>query len=706
MLNEYTEVEESKLPSLTAAVMQDYGAELGKEFDRFDKARRILAEEIWPACDEALMAIRADMPFIPTMKMIDNGMLGEPDVRNAIKAARDNLMQACLPTDESWLEPASMNEEDSEGDQELVKEFMISKTRDADLRDTCQIVFDQLFTRGITALGVRWETLNEVHYVDRALVKAVRQIQEDAGLTDEEGEPVIPSTGKVKAWKSVFDAPITYPINMYHLWLDPTTDLGGKDREQSFIQLVFKTKKDLKGSRSKDGKNLYDHEVLEEVIEWTYQQYYAQHPKECQTTKLMGVDPSVENDAKMIPVYIFYRQIRQFEIDESTYVDRFFYVARSGSGTNEWKIIRIQDNPYKDGCKPFYVMALDPYLDNPYGVSLAEKALSSLKAKNIIEAISLNARVLQLFPPSYYAGGVLKDDRKPKLIPAGMQEIHNRAGIGMDWIKPFPNVMPQNVEIGMQTARYYGMKIYSATGQQAPQLMSDPASSMEKNTTATEVRQETMEKHSSTQVVVDRVNDKLMFPVTNCIYKLSQQNYTEEQKFITKDQLGTPTAKKISPEVLGRDRQITIVGRRGLANKAHATQNAMEALKILSNPQAGQVIQNLPLMLQDILFKIMAGLGIQIKKEYRATPEEIFAKEPAVMIAAIQNALQNPEMRQQIAEALMQSPEGQQFINEVHQQGVQTGQAAQQGQKSGGGSPPAKPPGMPPMPKPQGVPGL
>lgn len=691
MLDDMVEVEESKLPSLTDPIMMEYASELAQEFEAFSKPRLLLESEIWPAGDRAFMAIRDEMPFIPSMRLVDNGMLGEPDVRNACKKWRDNVVSSCLPTDGSFMEPASLNEEDDDGSLELVKKFMLKKAKEADLRDTLQIACDQLASRGTTAIGLRWANLFSIKKAPRDMAKGVRQIQEELGLEDDEA--ILGPNNTIKYAKQIFNGPQTYAVDMYRLWLDPTTDLGGKDREQSWIHVIFKTMHDLKGAKDKKGGHLYDQEVLDDVQDMTYQEYYSQNQYACESSRFMGVDPSLENLGKFVPVYIFYRQVRTFKCDDSVFIERYFYVTRNGRG-GQWRVIRVQDAPTQSGVKPFYVFNIDPYLNTPYGVAIAEKAISPLKAKNINEAISLNSRILQLFPPSFFVGGVLKNDRKPKYMPASSQEIVMRPGVGLDWIRPFPQFQAQNIDVGMQVSRYYGEKIQAATGVSTAELMSDPTANMSKERTAAEVKTTSYEGAQSTQVVIDRMNEKLIEPVVNGMYQLCQDNYQEDQKFVSKDDQGKPQMQKMTMEVLGRDREMIIVGRIGLANKAHATQSLTEALEILARPECAQIINNLPLILQDIIFKIISQLGVPIKPEYRATPEEIFAKEPQVIQAAIQQALQNPEMVQQIAQQILSTPEGQQLLQHVHQAGMQAG--AQQGQ----GKPQAKPQQQPMQPQP------
>jgi hypothetical protein len=673
MLDDMMEVEEDVMPPLTDPRVQEYANELGLEWETFDKPRALLQQEIWPAGDRAYMAIRDELPFIASMKFIDNSMLGDPGIRNAIKGQRDELLNTCIPADGSWLEAASMNKDDNDGTLAKVKNMLIAKFIDADIRDTSQIAFDQLLARGVTSIGLRWETLYSIHRAPRSMVKGLRDIAEQLELTNEDGEPLL-NKGPAKYWKKIFDGPLTYPIDMHRLWLDPTSDIGGKDREPSFIHLSLKTMSDLKNAKDREtGEHLYDQEVLKDVQEWTYMQFYKMNPYACQSTKLMGIDPSLEDLGKFVPVYMFYRQVRSFK-DESVFVDKYFYVARSGSG-KEWKIIRVQDNPSIRGVRPFYVLNNDPYLGSPYGVSMAEKALSAWKAKNIIDAVDLNGVVLERLPPYYYFGNVLKDDRKPRWMPAAGQEIVNRPGIGKDWLFPFP-INPQNFEIGMQASRFRGEAIQAATGYQSAAINSDPTRSMSSRKTATEVRATNSEGATSGSVLSGRVNEKLMEPLANAMHDLCREHATEDQRYVTLGVEGKPKTETMTPQELDRDRSVKVVGRRAIADKANVVASLTEVLKILSMPQAAQCLNSIPAIIQDTLLHIISTLGVPVKDEYRMSPDQLMAADPKVQMASIHAALQNPQMVEQIVQMIAQMPQGQQMLAELQRDIIQQHEAA------------------------------
>lgn len=666
MLN-MTVVEESKLPKYTDPLMEDWATELYLEFLAYQRPRLMLETEIWPNCDKAWQCIRDDMPYLPTMRLIDNGMLGTADIRVALKGMRNQLLQGLVPTDESFLEFASLDQEDNEEQLMKCKDFMMDFTDKCKLRKHVSAFIDQWSVRGTSAMGVLWEQRYQVQRSPRNMVKDLKSLAADGLILGPDGQSMDPSSKiPVRYYKQTYNGPRVFAIDMYRLLFDPKADLG-LDEDVGFIYQFFKTKADLLNAKDPDtGKALYDAKVLDDVEEWKYADYYHSNPFACEGTRLMGIDPNLEDMGKFVPVYLYHRQFREFESGE-VYVDKFFYCARS-KNDRAWKIIRVQDNPNDNGKSPFFVATCDQWLGVPYGTGLAEKSLTAWRSKNILEAVGLNMQVLQAAPPMFYVGGVIKNDGKPKVMPGVHQEIVNRPNVGLDWIKPYP-VNPNNVEIQMQATRYYGENILSQTGVNTATTMTDPTKSVSKGKTATEIRQETTEGTLAQQTYIDQLGSEVVEPVCQLIYDLARQYYTEDEtKFVTV-QNGKPVSSSITRDELNRDRQVKIVGRRGLANKAHMLDNLNEILKILSMPQAIQALgPGAKLMGQDVLIKLVASLGLQIKPEYTATPEQLLSSDPQIQQTAISAALQNPEMRQAIAQHLLQSPEGQAFIQQIQQE--------------------------------------
>lgn len=660
MLDDLVEVEESELPKLNDAKMITLAKDMGELQEYYQKARRSLEVELWPSCDRAFMCIRDEMMMIPSMKFVDNGMLGESDLRDAIKGYRNQILSGLIPSDESWLEPVSLEDEDDETALQKTKNLLIDMCDKSGYGIAVSAFVDQLLIRGTSALGVGWERTRSVRKIPKRLVQHGKLLQKAMSATDDDGNP-IEVTGKGTYWVPIYNGPRVYVIDMYRLWIDPESELG-LDSDPATFYLSFKSMAELKGTKDTDGQFAYDREALEDIQEWTYDEYYKEYPFACQTTQYMGIDPAVDSLGKFVPVYLFHKTILSTD-DGDVYVDKFFYLARSAV-KGEWRIIRVQDNPSDYGSKPFYIAQCDQWLNLPYGTGLVEKSLSAWKAKNILAAVGLNINVLSAFPPYSYASNIIKDDRKPKWMPGNGQEIIMRPGVGLEWIAPFP-INPSNAMFDMQAQRYQGEKIIAQTGTTQASQTGNPTKSMSKERTAEEVRQETSDGVMSGDTMVSKLSGQVIQPSVQTMYNMARQHYDTGTSFTATSPDGKPIVDRITADELNKERTIKVVGRRGLANKANEISNLMRALELLANPGAAQVIQNLSMILQDILFKLLGRFGVPMKDEYRTPPEILAAKTPEAQMAALKGALQNPQMREQIAQMLLNSPDGRQFVEQL-----------------------------------------
>ncbi|HIA55379.1 MAG TPA: hypothetical protein EYN91_25400 [Candidatus Melainabacteria bacterium] len=693
MLNDYYEVEESEIPkSLTSEKALQWARELGDDFEYYREARRILDEQIIPECDKAFMCIKPDIN-IATIKQVDNGMLGDATLRTAVKAKRNQLVGQLNPPGESWLECSSL-EDETEDDEDLmenIKEMNIRLNYEAKTFNTLSIVTDQLLVRGITAMGVRWEKRRVLRKLPKMLAETIGEIGEqmqdsgqpmdsaelgDAmGATGEEGVPVTKeSAKKIKMWKDYFAQPVTFPIDIYRLYFDPKVEMT-EGADMPYVYITFKTMSDLKNAKdTKTGKPLYDQKALKGAREWTYEEYYAKFPQACAATKLMGIDPGVKEAGKFVPVYLFYKLEREFE-DGSTFVDKFFYVTEGDEG---YRIIRIQDNPSDYGDKPFYFTTCDQWLNIPMGSGIVEKSLSTWKAKNVMADFGLIAGCLSVLPPMWFFGGVTKDDKQPKMAIGGLQQIVFRPGIGKDWMGAYP-VNPNGLMISMQDERALGEKIIDQTGITTVGVKGSPQNrTSAKNRTATEVRQEAVDGTVGDQYLIEKISQDILQPAAQTIYNGARQNYTDGYKFVTRIPTGEIKTVQLDAIEIDKDRRIEVIGKRAMDNKAHIMENLMKALGILMNKNASAILgPAFTLIAYDILIKIISRLGIEMKPEYKQTPEQILAGNPQVQLEIFQQMIGTPEGQQMAAEVLLNSPEGQQFIQQVQAMGAQS--ASEQG---------------------------
>lgn len=696
MLDDYYEIEESEIPkSLNSAKVIDWATELGKDFEYYQKARHRLDTEIIPECDKAFMAIKPEYT-IGAIKQVDNSALGDATLRTVVKGYRNQVIGQFNSPGESWLACSSMEDEDDDEDLlDKIKEMNIRLNYEAKTMDTLAIATDQLLVRGMTAVGVMWEKRRVIRSIPEPLAETIGDVAEsmqemgqplDAGEfsqeAPEEGAEPIPltkeSAKKIKVWKDFFAQPVVYPIDIYRLYWDPRIEMS-QGTDMPYVYVAFKTMADLKHAKDPNtGKPLYDQKALKEAREMTYQDYYADFPQACEATKLMGIDPDIEEAGKFVPVYLFYKLEREFE-DGSYFVDKFFYVIRTNSDSG-WRIIRIQDNPSEYGDKPFYFTTCDQWLNAPVGVGIVEKSLPPWKHKNLIADMGLLQKCLSVLPPMWYFQGVIKDDKQPKLTVGGMQAIMFRPGIGKDWIGHYP-VNPGGALLSDQEEQALGQKIIDQTGITTVGIKGSPQNRTgKKERTATEVRQEATEGIIGLAYIVEKLSQNIVQPVAQTIYNGARQNFQEGYKFVTRIPTGEIKTVHLDAMDIDKDRRIEVVGKRAMDSKAHIMENLNKVLEILLNKNAAAILgPSFALIANDVLIKIIMRLGLEMKPEYKQTPQEIMAGNPQAQLEMLQAALQTPEGMQIAADFLLNSPEGQQFIQQVMAQGQSMAKEQPQG---------------------------
>lgn len=694
MLDDYYEIEESDVPkSLTSAKVIDWARELGDNFEYYKKARARLDQEIIPECDKAFMAIKPEYD-IGAIKQVDNTMLGDATMRTVVKGYRNQIIGQFSSPGETWLACSSLEGDDEEEDDEdlleKIKEMNIRLNYEAKTFDTLSIATDQLLVRGMTAIGVRWEKRRVLRSIPKALQDTIGEVgeamqamgqpmdasmlgegvqgPEDAG-TDELGNaepaPITKQTAKkIKVWKDYYAQPITYPIDIYRLYFDPSVEMT-PGADMPYVYVTFKSLFDLKNAKDPETKKpLYDKKALDGATEMSYQDYYKEFPEACAATKLMGIDPDVEEAGKFVPVYVFYKLEREFE-DGSYFVDKFFYVIKT-QGDTGWRIIRIQDNPSECGDKPFYFTTCDQWLNTPMGTGIVEKSLPPWKHKNLIADMGLLQSCLSVLPPMWYFQGVVKDDKQPKMIVGGMQQVVFRPGIGQNWIGHYP-VNPGGVQISMLDEQALGQKIIDQTGITTVGIKgSSQNKTSKKERTATEVRQEATEGIIGLQYLVEKISQNVLQPTAQTIYNGARQNYQEGYKFVTRTPTGEIKAVQLSAMEIDKDRRIEVIGKRAMDSKAHIMDNMMQCLEIIMNKNAAGILgPTFVLIAHDIMIKILMRLGFEMKPEYKQSPQEIMAGDPSAQIAMLQAALQTPEGKEMAAQILLNSPEGQQLIQQI-----------------------------------------
>jgi hypothetical protein len=660
---EYYEIKESELPGINDKKMLEIAKDLGEHFEMWRQARSVYDTQIVPECDKAFHCIRQPI-HIPTLQTIDNGMLGDATLRVAVKGLRNEVLNQLFPPNEGWLEAASLEEDDSEDVLEKVKELQIRLHYEGQTKRAFTIGLDQLLVRGMTAIGVRWIRKRAVRRVSKNLITTLQESSEAIAQMDPTARPITKEeANKVRAWHEYYNGPMVFPIDIYRLYFDPTVELT-QERDLPTCYITFKTLTELKYELDPDTrKPKYDQKALKDVTEYTYQEYYAENPQACESSKILGVDPTLETMDKFVPVYIFHR-LEYVTEDGDVYIDKFFYVAKTKQDGG-WRVIRVQDNPSEFGDKPYYISLFDEWLGASVGTGIVEKSLSDWKAKNLGQAVWQTGSILTILPPMWYFGEALKG--KPKVGPMSMQEIINRPGVGPNWIGAYP-VNPNGVQMQLVDQRYLGEKIIDQTGVTTAGVITNPTRELGDRKTATEIRQTASEGVTGQQVIVEKTAQELAQPVAQTVYNYSRSNYTQGTTFVARTPIGATKTVQLAAEEIDKERQIEIVGRRAVANKAHKMDQMMQAMEVLVSNNAAQLLgPGAILMVHDLLTQILSALGVPQKPEYQMSPQEIMAGNPQAQLQMLIQALQSPEGRQMAAEVLLNSLEGQQFIAQIVQ---------------------------------------
>lgn len=643
----------SELPKFGDEKMLKFAARLMNEHKAFKDARSTLETQIWPDCIRAFMCLRD----IPKYEWVDDGPLGSTIIWEFVNKMVDSLVLAMMPPDEVWLTPVSNNEED----QAILDKIQAQQSHLHELAGTRQGYskhLTQLHVLGTSAISVRWDSR---YALKRLGTRQSRRVMQSMHKS-QTGEDI--DLGQIRVPYKIYDAPVVQPINMYDLLLDPTSDLN-QDPSNSCIWTVYKTPDDLKFAIDDQGKKVYSN--LDGIQPYSPEEIYKRDPWRYLAMRNMGLNPMGQtNSGELVPVHIFHKLLRYDKEADLRLADCFIYVAESKAGEGH-QIIRIQENPSDYGDRPFYVDTMHEWLTNAYGIGVVEKALPDYHRLNVLSALRLNAQVAQVFPAMAYIGGIMRDGKKPQLGPQAMNEITWRMGVGLDFIKP---MIPPNdgVLMALQAEKWHGSLIEAEMGTTGVGAVNDPTKSVSQDKTATQVRQETVNAMSGRENQVEKFTLSSLRPLAQAFYNLSRQHLSGSISYSKRMPNGDMQGDSIKASQLDKERRIEIIGRRGLANKAHEIANLKDALEILSSGNAAEILPNLAPILQEILMKLLSRLGVMLTPEMKMSPMELATMDPRAQMQMLQAALSSPEGQQVLLELVSQDPQLQQALLQLAQQ--------------------------------------
>lgn len=619
--------------------------ELVDQLNYFDEASLDLRQNVWPECMKAYLC-RRDLPKFESMQLIDDSPYGETDVWEGINFLTDAIMNAQMPRDQSYLEMISTEAED-QGILNDVRDLMMSIHRQASTRSQYSKHVKQTLIYGTSGLWWRWQKL--VKLVKKGLLESVNKLREEYPTADI--EMLTGMARKLRVPEVRFNGPVVAPIDMYDLWLDPSCDMT---RQHDFPLIVryYMTPDELKHAEDDQGQKKYKN--LEGIEAQHLGQIFAGQEERLEIMMELGITPlaGAKHNVKLVPVYCFHAPVRRFDSDSKTFVDTFFYIAKSATKEG-WRLIRVEDSPYPNGSRGIYI---DTYVDvtsGGYGIGAVEKSINAWQYKNLMAALGLQQQVLTVAPMYSVISDSLPDGSRLKLGPGGVTMIKaNKAG--HQFIAPIP-VPFDKMQSGQMSEQWYGQKILGQM-QAYGALNNDPTKNIKDEKTATQINVES----TSGSVVRDNFLEKMVLrslePLFQDIYDAARDHLGSEKILqFERSVEGQLSMGKLSPQDLDKERKVQVTGYHGLVNRANEMKEMQEALQVLTTGNALQALPQLLPVLQELILKILGRLGVKNIDKYKQDP--------------VQMLLTNPAIQQQ----LMQVPQFQQLILQLAEQVAQGG---------------------------------
>lgn len=652
-------------------------------------ARTDLENVIWPACDDAYHCIRT-LPRNKAMKFVDQGDIGESDLKTIVETMSDSLLLALMGRDDTWFQPIAYKEEE-QWIQNSVRDYMASRHRAAQTRNQYGQHLCQVMRRGTSAISVEWKKdIRMVRLDPAASVALVPQIQQMALDQGAEIDPrdIAKALKRERTEQVDFSGPVIRPLDMYDVILDPIADLRRME-DQPMATIVYKTPEELKNAEDENGNKFYSN--LEDLYEWEPQEVYMHDPMRYRSTMTMGLNPFLSGDtqSKFIPVLIYRKQV--LTIDGDTWVDCFFHVALH-QDKNGGRLIACHENPSDQGRKDVFIDTYREWLNCAYGMSMIEKSIPDWQKKNVASALGLNAALIEIFPPLAAIAGLLTDDRVIDVTPGGYNVISYKPSVGTGFCAPIP-IAQNGAERSMVYERYLGQKMLAQGGAYGA-IMNDPTKTMSAEKTATQINTETTSGIAGRDNLLEKLSGNLE-KVNQAMYDACRQ-YEEEDmiKFISGLDPENPQMGSITKEILDQDRRMVCTGWKGLQNKQQELAEVREMFQAFVSGNATQLLPTGVLMLQEIIMKYLGLLGFKNLAQYRTDPMQLLLQSPQVQQELTQMMMQlNQFMNQSQLPPNVWQPVLQMIAQTLQ---IQPPQQPAPGQPGSGQAPPAKPPGPPP----------
>lgn len=620
----YSEIvyKHSKVPKVTSDYWDQPVNELFEEYLYFRDARQELEKIVWPACARAYLC-RRDLPKSKGMAWADQSDYGETDIWDGVNYRSKSLVNNLMPRNEDWQALLSAADEDASIQQD-VQDYLASVHRAADTRGAYEKHGKQIFIYGTSGIGWRWERRFDYQTFGPAETSLMLQAQ---GYELDPDEDITQTYKKYSFQIPRFNGPVVRPVEMYDLLIDPLADLSNQT-ELSTIVRTYWTPEDLKRSVLEDGKtkrfgNLDGLEAM------TLAQIYGHDEERFEISVELGINAIATRHyrQKYVPVYIFHKQLRNFDCNDDTFVDTYFYVAGTGTIYSN-RIIAVEQNPLKKGSRSVFIDTYEDWISGGYGIGAVEKSLSDYNKKNVMSALHLNASLASVFPAYTVIGGILQDDRKLSTAPGGLNVINYKPAIGTNFIAPVP-VPKDGVQMGEQVQQWYSQKILGQMGAYGS-ILQDPNKTVEQSKTATQINTESTTGGIAEAALLEKITIRSLEPLCQAIYDAARQYCTDDIIEFERERNGDVSLGQLTKDILDVDRKVVVTGYHATLNKQAEIEERREALNVLTTGNALQVMPNGVPILQELVLSLLGRLNVPNMDQFRQDPVQLVMQDQRV----------------------------------------------------------------------------
>lgn len=599
-------------------------------------------EYIVKQCDEAYLCHRY-IPDTGAIQLIEDGEFGETDLFDNTNVLSIRLALATMPRNEPWL-TVSSREGEADSLIQSLQDHQVFLHKKARTRRNMQRVWKQAIVRGRT--GIHWEWQEEIVWRrldDVANSKEVKKFLKKQGMSEKQSHMF--TRGRYP--HVVNSGPVLQPVDWWDLWTHPSSDLVNQRRPGKIIRRFFTLDRLMNEVDEITDKPIYD---MPDKFEATdLEDLFARNDRagsRAATERMTGTRSNTSQ--RLVPVYIIYMPKLNFLYEGKKYnfYDTYFYLALDAN--EKPYIVRMEENASDLGHSQILV---DDWIDwftpnGAGGISGIEKLLSKYNQKNLLQLLTITAAVHSIFPAQLVRTGAFREDSEVSFLPGALLEVDGSVGSLAEVMRPVPTP-ERGVVLGEQTLRFYADDMRASSGVEG--LVTDSASrTLSKPKTATEVNRDVTSGSFFLDNQSENASDMLT-DLCQAIFETSQQRLKPAEGAIEYERY---LGDRVQQGSIGVDdfrvrRSIQVLGLTGQLNREQDLQNLLKAFEVTGQMPNDPHIT--PARLQ-IAIKLMRKLGVQVPEEMEMSAAELIATRPDVQLAAIEQAMQNPEIMQMLGQ--------------------------------------------------------